>query len=291
MNKPKEIDYEALKKGGYIVQWDPQYFTVRLRVPAGILTSEQLIALGKIANSYGRGRVHLTTRQGVQIPYVDYKRLGEITEELKDIGTPPGSCGPRVRNISACVGSPECPQANINTYKLAKQIDERYFGRVLPTKIKIGITGCPNSCGKPQLNDIGIMGVVQPKIINEKCNGCGICVTTCKEGAIKILDDKAVIDYNRCIYCGECIRVCPPDADVIEKQGYTIFIGGSVGRHPKFAHKIISFADEETIYRVIENSLKIFKEEASPKERFGHLIDRLGIGEFLRKVLADQNDL
>lgn len=284
MNKPKEIDYEALKKGGYIVQWDPQYFTVRLRVPAGILTSEQLIALGKIANSYGRGRVHLTTRQGVQIPYVDYKRLGEITEELKDIGTPPGSCGPRVRNISACVGLPECPQANINTYELAKQIDERYFGRVLPTKIKIGITGCPNSCGKPQLNDIGIMGVVQPKIIDEKCNGCGFCVTTCKEGAIKILEDKAVIDYNRCIYCGECIRVCPLDADVIERQGYTIFIGGNVGRHPRLAHKIISFANEETIFKVIENSLKIFKEEGLPGERFSHLIDRLGIGEFLRRL-------
>ncbi len=291
MNNLKEVDHEALKKGGYIVQWDPQYFTVRLRVPAGILTSEQLIALGKIADAYGRGRVHLTTRQGVQIPYIDFKRLGEITEELKEIGTPPGSCGPRVRNISACVGLPECPQANIDTYELAKQIDERYFGRILPTKIKIGITGCPNSCGKPQLNDIGIMGVVQPKIIDEKCNGCGICATTCKEGAIKILDDKAVIDYNRCIYCGECMRVCPLDADVIEKRGYTIFIGGNVGRAPRLAQKIMSFADEETIYRVIENSLKILKKEASRKERFGHLIDRLGIGEFLRRVLADPNDL
>ncbi|MFQ5999408.1 MAG: 4Fe-4S binding protein [Candidatus Bathyarchaeia archaeon] len=286
MNKPKEVDYEALKKGGYIVQCDPQYYTVRLRVPAGILTSEQLIALGRIANTYGRGRVHLTARQGVQIPYVDYERLGEITEELKEIGTPPGSCGPRVRNISACVGLPECPQANINTYELAKQIDERYFGRILPTKIKIGITGCPNSCGKPQLNDIGIMGVAKPKIIDEKCNGCGDCVTTCKEGAIKIVDNKAVIDYNRCIYCGECIRICPLEADVIEKKGYTIFIGGNVGRHPRFAHKIISFADKETIYRVIENSIKISKEEALPKERFGHLIDRLGIGEFLRRLLS-----
>jgi len=282
---PKEINYEELKKGGYIVQRDPQYFTVRLRVPGGTLTTEQLIALGKIANTYGQGHVHLTTRQGVQIPYVEYEKLGEITEELKEIGTPPGSCGPRVRNISSCVGLPECPYANINTYELTKKIDERYFGRDLPTKIKIGITGCPNSCGKPQLNDIGIMGVVKPKIIDEKCNGCGICVTTCKEGAIKILNGKAVIDYNRCIYCGECIRVCPLEADVIEKQGYTIFIGGNVGRHPRFAHKIISFADEETIYRVIENSLKIFKEETSPKERFGHLVDRLGIGEFLRRLL------
>lgn len=284
--KPKEINYEDLKKGGYIVQRNPEYFTVRLRVPGGDLSLEQLKTLAKIAEKYGQGRVHLTTRQGVQIPYVKYESLGEITKELKRIGTPPGSCGPRVRNISACVGAPECPHANINTSELTRKIDERYFGRDLPTKIKIGITGCPNSCAKPQLNDIGIMGVVKPKIMPEKCTGCGICMEICKEGAIKIIEGKAVIDYNRCINCGECIRVCPMNADVPEKEGYTIFVGGNVGRHPRFAQKVIDFADEEMIFKIIENSLKVFKEEAVPNERFGHLIDRLGIGEFLRRVLT-----
>ena len=283
--KVKEIDYGDLKKGGYIVQRDPEYFTVRLRVPGGNLTSEQLNALGDIAGRYGQGQVHLTTRQGVQIPYVKYERLREITKELIKIGTPPGSCGPRVRNISACVGKPECPQANINTSELTRKIDERYFGRDLPTKIKIGITGCPNSCAKPQLNDMGIMGVVKPKIVAEKCNGCGICMEVCKEGAIKILDNKAVIDYTKCIYCGECVRACPLDADVSEREGYTIFIGGNVGRHPRLAQKVLDFADEKTLFRLIENSLKVFKEEAAPRERFGHLIDRLGLGEFLRRVL------
>ena len=100
----------------------------------------------------------MTTRQGVQIPYVRYESLRKISEELKRIGTPPGSCGPRVRNVSACVGKPECPYANINTFELVRKIDERFFGRDLPTKIKIGISGCSNSCAKPQLNDVGIMG-------------------------------------------------------------------------------------------------------------------------------------
>ncbi|MFQ5711720.1 MAG: 4Fe-4S binding protein [Candidatus Geothermarchaeales archaeon] len=281
----KEIDVEELKKGGYILQEDPNYYTVRLRVPAGTLTTEQVAGLGRIAKKYGNGRIHLTTRQGIQIPYVRYERLGEITEELKRNGTPPGSCGPRVRNISSCVGKPECPRANINSQVLALRIDERFFGRDLPTKLKIGVTGCPNSCAKPQLNDIGIMGVVKPRIDPEKCDGCGFCVTGCREGAIKILNGKAVIDYTKCVYCGECIRVCPIDASVAEKRGYTIFIGGNVGRHPRFATKIVDFADEETIYRVIDNSIKVFEEEATPLERFGHLIDRLGIGEFLRRVL------
>jgi len=282
----KEINYDDLKKGGYIVQRDPQYFTVRLRVAGGNLSSEQLKALANIASKYGQGKVHITTRQGVQIPYVKFESFGEITEELKKIGAPPGSCGPRVRNISACVGAPECPHANINTSELMKKIDEEYFGRDLPTKIKIGITGCPNSCAKPQLNDIGIMGVIKPKIIPEKCDGCGICMNICKEGAIKILGSTAVIDYNRCIYCGDCIRACPLDADAPEKQGYAIFVGGNVGRNPRFAQKILNFADEDMIFKIIENSLKVFKEEAVPNERLGHLIGRLGLGEFLMRVLA-----
>lgn len=285
MDASEEINHEELKRGGYIVQRNPKYFTVRLRIPGGNLSHKQVMTLGRIANKYGQGRIHISTRQGIQVPYVKYEDLGRITEELKENGTPPGSCGPRVRNISACAGAPECPYANINSYALAKKIDRRFFGRDLPTKIKIGITGCPNSCGKPQLNDIGIMGVVEPKIIPEKCDPekCGaVCVPVCKEWAIRVVGGKAVINYNECVYCGQCVRACPLGADVVEKGGYAIFIGGNVGRHPRLGFKVIDFADEGTIYTVIENALKIFEREGAPGERFGHLVERLGLSEFLK---------
>ncbi len=286
VKRPKEISYEELKKGGYIVQRDPEYFTIRLRIPAGDLTSEQIINLGKIAKEYGRGTLHLTARQGVEIPWVKYEQLGDITGVLKRNGTPPGSCGPRVRNISACPGLPICTHANINPSELARKIDEMYFDSSLPTKLKIAITGCPNSCAKPQVNDIGIIGVVMPKIIPEKCNGDGLCTRICKEAAIRLVDGKAVIDYSKCVYCGECIRVCPSGADVPEREGYTIFVGGRVGRHPQLAYKLIDFGAEETIFKVIENSLKVFREEAFPGERFGGLINRIGIGETARRLLS-----
>jgi anaerobic sulfite reductase subunit C len=286
VSEPEKVDYEGLRKSGYIVQRDPDYFTIRLRVPAGRLTSEQFTELARIAKKYGRGQIHLTTRQGIQIPWVKYDQLRPITAELSKIQTPPGSCGPRVRNISSCVGAPECRYANINTYELAEKLDEKFFDRILPTKVKISVTGCPNACAKPQLNDIGVMGVVKPSIVKEKCTGCGFCARACKDGAVQIVDGVAVIDYSRCLYCGQCIKACPKEAGVSEKRGYTIFVGGNVGRHPRLATKIVDFADEQTIYRVVENTARLFKEEGAPGERLGHLIDRLGVGEFARRVLS-----
>lgn len=142
-----EIDYEELKKGEYIVQRDPEYFTVRARVQAGLITSKQLAKLAEIVENYGQGIVHLTSRQGIQIPWVKFESLGMIAKELTDLKIPPGSCGPRVRNVMACVGL-ECPNANFDSQELAKEIDERFFGMELPSKFKITATGCPNSCGK-----------------------------------------------------------------------------------------------------------------------------------------------
>lgn len=280
----EKVDIEELKKSGYIFQRDAEHFTVRLRVPGGDLSSEQMITVGKIAEDWGRGEIHLTTRQGIEIPWVRFEQLGEVTKALVEVGTPPGSCGPRVRNISSCVGLPRCSQANIDSRELAKKIDERFFDAVLPRKLKIAISGCPNSCAKQQLNDIGILGVVKPRIIPEKCDGCGACVRICREAAIKMVDNIPKIDYTKCIYCGECIKVCPLEAVVADREGYTIFIGGNVGRHPRFAQKILTFGDEDTIFKVIENSIRVFREKAEPRERFGGLIERLGLGEFLRGI-------
>lgn len=289
MEKEKgELSYEELKKSGYIIQEEPEYFTVRLHVSGGFLKSEQLEAIGRIAAKYGRGEVHITTRQGLQIPYVKYYRLGDITKELERIGVPPGSCGPRVRNIIACPGKPECPNANINTKELAGKIDERYFARDLPTKLKIAVSGCPNSCAKSQVNDVGVIGVVEPAIIKERCTGCGLCVRACKEAAIKLVNGVAEIDYKRCIYCGDCIRVCPEDADVAKRKGLAIYVGGNIGRHPQLGRKLVDFANEQTLFQIIDKSMTLFEEQGLPKERFGHFINRIGIGPFSTRVLEGE---
>lgn len=285
----EEVDVDALKGSGYIFQRDSEHFTVRLRIPGGNISSRQLIRVGKISEEWGRGEVHLTTRQGIEIPWIKFESLADLTRALKEIGAPPGSCGPRVRNITSCVGLPRCPNANIDTLELAKKIDERFFNDMLPGKLKISISGCPNACTKPQTNDIGILGVIKPRIITRECDGCGACARGCKEAAIKIVDGTAEIDFTKCVNCGGCIRVYLIAANKAEKAGYTIFVGGNVGRHPRLAYKLVDFADEKTVFRVIENSIILFREEGERKERFGHLIERLGMGEFARRILPWYN--
>lgn len=280
----QKVNYDDLKKSGYILQRDAEHFTVRIRIPGGALSSDQITAIGKIAEKWGRGELHLTTRQGVQIPWVRFEDLGEVTRALDGLGTPPGSCGPRVRNVTSCVGLPRCPQAIVNSQELAQKIDKRFFDLELPTKIKITISGCPNACSKPQINDIGIMGAVKPQIIPEQCDACGICVRKCKETAISIVDDHAEIDFTKCVYCGECIGACPKNAVVAEHEGYTVFVGGNIGRHPRLAYKIMDMADEEAVFRVIENIVELLKEKGQRKERLGHLIERLGLGESIGRL-------
>ncbi|MHA2394367.1 MAG: 4Fe-4S dicluster domain-containing protein [Promethearchaeota archaeon] len=281
MTSSENNKIEDLKKSGYILQKDSEHFTVRLRIPGGDLSATQIVNIGKIALEYGKGKLHLTTRQGIQIPWIKFENLIEITRKLEENGTPPGSCGPRIRNISSCVGLPRCPNANIDTLTLSRKIDEHFFDVELPSKLKIAVSGCINSCTKPHTNDVGIVGVVKPKVVEEKCDGCERCVRLCKEAAIKMVGESVKIDYSRCLFCGDCIRVCSPEALVIDRKGYDVYIGGNVGRHPRLAQKILSFCNEEDVFNLIKGSIRFFESWGEKGMRLGMLIDRIGLGEYL----------
>lgn len=143
-----DIDYGALKKGGFMRQKQKGKFSLRLGVIGGHLTAEGLATVAKVAEKYGKGYVHMTSRQGVEIPFIDFKDIEEVKAELLKGGVRPGVCGPRVRTVTACQGSEICPSGCIDSYGIAVELDKRYFGRELPHKFKFGVTGCQNNCLK-----------------------------------------------------------------------------------------------------------------------------------------------
>ena len=128
------VDYATLKKGGFMRQKQKNNFSLRLSVTGGKVTTEQLAAIIEVANEYGHGYIHLTSRQGIEIPYIKLEDIDKVKEALEKGGASPGVCGPRVRTITACQGSEVCPNGCIETDQLAKELNERYFGRELPHK-------------------------------------------------------------------------------------------------------------------------------------------------------------
>ena len=144
------VDYATLKKGGFMRQKQKNNFSLRLAVVGGNLTAENLKIIAELADKYGDGHVHLTSRQSVEIPFIKLDDVEEVKEVLATGGCKPGVCGPRVRTITACQGSQICPSGNIDSYRIAQALDERYYARELPHKFKFGVTGCKNHCLKAE---------------------------------------------------------------------------------------------------------------------------------------------
>ncbi|MFA7694107.1 MAG: 4Fe-4S binding protein [Methanoregula sp.] len=239
-------------KGGVITERDTQYCTVRIRLPAGIFSVEQMRGIATIAKRYGKGFVHCTARQTVEIPHVDPKKLRALQKALVKNGTPIGSERDEIVNVIACPGTERCKFANIDTASLAKKIDQKLFGKVMPVKMRIAVSGCPNACTSPMLNEIGIMGRVRPLRIEGQCTGCGTCVEYCKEDAIIIRNGLSELDENKCVQCGVCVQSCPFDLLKAEDRHFLILVGGRRGRHPHLGKELITVPDEETVVRVVD---------------------------------------
>ena len=72
------VDYAALKKGGFMRQKQKNNFSLRLAVVGGNLTAENLRIIADVAEKYGDGHVHLTSRQSVEIPFIKLEQVEEV---------------------------------------------------------------------------------------------------------------------------------------------------------------------------------------------------------------------
>ena len=279
------VDYSTLKKGGFMRQKQKDNFSLRLRVVGGNVTAEQLAKIAEVAEKYGDGHVHLTSRQSIEIPFIRLEQIDEVKNARAEGDVQPGVCGPRVRTITACQGSAVCPGGCIDTYALAKELDERYYARELPHKFKFGITGCQNNCLKAEENDLGIKGGLKVSWKEQDCIHCGVCQKICRSGAITVQDGNINVDTEKCNFCGRCVKSCPTDAwDHV--SGYIVSFGGLFGNSIAKGEPIVPFIeDHDTLMRVCDAAIEFFAENAKPSERFRFTLDRVGHDKFREVIL------
>lgn len=283
-----QVDYKALKKGGFMRQVQKDRFSLRLRVVGGQINVRQLEKVGEIAEKYGRGYIHMTSRQGIEIPFISLSDIDAVKEELSSVGLQPGACGPRVRTVTACQGACICPSGLIETSGLARELDARYFGRELPHKFKIGITGCKNNCLKAEENDLGIKGGLYPVWREAGCTYCGLCEAVCPAGAIKVDKENRTLSFDEriCVYCGKCVKSCPSDAWV-GKNGYILSFGGMFGNEIRKGQRLLPILfEKDRLFRVVDAAIRFFESHGKGGERFALTLERVGSDE-LKKQLEE----
>ncbi len=137
---------------------------VRVKMPWGGLTPDQIRACAEISERYSRGWGHLTTRQNFQFHYVDLDHIPEVLRVLGRAGmTTREACGDTVRNVQGCHLAGACPFEKFDITPWAEAA-YRYFVRHpfaqrLPRKFKINFSGCETDCGQAMFNDAGVIAV------------------------------------------------------------------------------------------------------------------------------------
>ena len=289
VNVNKKANLDELKRVGIIAQKQKDTFLIRLRTVGGDMTAEELNVVARVSNKFGGSRIHLTTRQAVEIHNISIDNLQAAREELEQNGIVLGVCGPRGRGIVSCPGSATCTSGIIATKELAAELDAVYFRQEAPHKFKLGISGCPNNCSKPVENDIGVMGGVLPGWDREACISCRLCVSICPTQAISQRDKEFVLDSDKCILCGLCIRNCSSSAWTPQRTGYTLYLGGTMGKKPRLGTKAkVLIESQEELLRFIRRAFDYYRANGKKKERFGHTLDRIGVDKAFADIFAEE---
>ncbi|NES71151.1 MAG: ferredoxin--nitrite reductase, partial [Okeania sp. SIO2D1] len=153
-----EIIWEKRDHIGVYKQKQPGLNYIGLHIPVGRLYADNMFDLARLAEVYGNGEIRLTVEQNVIIPNVPESRiepfLGEALLEKFSINPQP-----LTRAVVSCTGAQFCNFALIETKNRAMAMVKELEAELsMPKPVRIHWTGCPNSCGQPQVADIGLMG-------------------------------------------------------------------------------------------------------------------------------------
>jgi dissimilatory sulfite reductase (desulfoviridin) alpha/beta subunit len=140
----------------------------------------------------------------------------------------------------------------------------------------VAIADCPNSCSRPQIADLGLIGAAEPVQTREVCHQCMGCLHACREGAVSHPGLLPIIDPAKCVRCGACTRVCLSGTLQVGRRGWRILLGGKLGRHPRLATEIDGLYRREGALVAADICAEFYLRHARGGERFGEVLERAG---------------
>ncbi|MFO0562474.1 MAG: nitrite/sulfite reductase [Polyangiales bacterium] len=152
-----------LVNGTYGQKQEGESSMLRVKIPQGILRADQLERIADVSRKYGRGFVHLTTRQNIQYHFLRLSQMGAVLTELADAGlTTKEACGNAVRNVTTSTSAGVAADEKFDPVPYAEALT-RYFLRhrlssTLPRKFKIAFNGGGADHSFAAINDLGFHG-------------------------------------------------------------------------------------------------------------------------------------
>ena len=201
--------------------------------------------------------------------------------------------------VETCFGPSGCPNRTIVSDRLLENIEsllrkEDLLG-FLQEQVKddlkfhhefrVTLADCPNACSQPQIKDIGIIGACSPELTVEACSQCEACVEACREDAITLNPENECprIDYDKCLYCGKCMQVCPTGTIVEVTKGYRVQLGGKLGRHPRLAKELPGIYSQQQVLEIVKDCLKFYKNNSKYGQRFSQILTPADFEEIVKR--------
>jgi sulfite reductase beta subunit-like hemoprotein len=156
---------QRLRRGIY-GQRQPGVQMIRTKIPGGILTARQMDQLALVADEFGGGKGHLTTRQNIQYHFVPLLQVPALLHRLADVRlTTREACYNTVRNVTACPLSGLLEDEVFDVHPYAQKVAYAFLHKELtdslPRKFKIAFSGCKEDCMLCAIHDIGLRAVMR----------------------------------------------------------------------------------------------------------------------------------
>src|SRR6476469_5127044 len=146
------------------------HFMLRIKFPNGIVTADQLRAVGRLSERYGRGMGDITTRQNIQLHWLRIEDMPVILDELNAVGLSfTQACGDVWRNVVGCPLAGVDGHELLDSRPLIAELERTFVGDKrfsnLPRKFKVSVSGCVHRCAQHEINDIGLVAVDKDGVV------------------------------------------------------------------------------------------------------------------------------